>query len=84
LKENDPKLTAIVHEVAEAYAIQWKNDTKLDATKWHLSGAGISIQILARYIPVISLVEFSKYKNLYSKETKQSHANYYEKLVTGR
>jgi 5,10-methylenetetrahydrofolate reductase len=49
-----------------------------------LTGAGISIQILAGYIPVISFADFSKYKNLYSKETKQSHANYYEKLVTGR
>lgn len=84
LKKDDPRLTAIIHEVAEAYAIQWKNNKKLDASSRHLSGAGVSVQMLAGFIPIISFVDFTKYKNLYSKETKQSHANYFEKLVTGR
>ena len=73
-----------LYEVAEAYAVQWKNDAKLDATKWHLTGAGISIQILAGYIPVISFADFQNIRTYTLKKQKQSHANYYEKLVTGR
>ncbi len=84
LKADDPRLTQIIHEVSEAYAVQWKNDAKFDAKDLHISGAGISVQMLAGYIPIVWVVEFTKYKNLYSKETNQSHANYYERLVTGK
>jgi hypothetical protein len=37
--------------------------------------------MLANFVPIVSFVEFSKYKNLYSKETAQSKANHFEKLV---
>ncbi|HRU50327.1 MAG TPA: hypothetical protein P5155_02370, partial [Candidatus Absconditabacterales bacterium] len=83
LEKDDKRATAIIHDVAEAYAIQRKNDAKIDAKDLHLSGAGISVQMLANFVPIVSFVEFSKYKNLYSKETAQSKANHFEKLVKG-
>ncbi len=81
LEKDDKRATAIIHDVAEAYAIQRKNDAKIDAKDLHLSGAWISVQMLANFVPIVSFVEFSKYKNLYSKETAQSKANHFEKLV---
>lgn len=80
-EKDDKRATAIIHDVAEAYAIQRKNDAKIDAKDLHLSGAWISVQMLANFVPIVSFVEFSKYKNLYSKETAQSKANHFEKLV---
>lgn len=84
LSADDPRLAQIIHDISEAYVINWKNDAKKDASGWHVTWVGVSVQLLANYIPIISVVEFTNYKNLYSKETNQSNANYYERLVTGR
>jgi len=84
LTEDDPRLTQIIHDISESYVINWKNDAKKDASGLYVSGVGVSVQLLAGYVPIVSVVEFTNYKNIYSTETNQSHANYYERLVTGK
>ncbi|HRX63623.1 MAG TPA: hypothetical protein P5060_00790 [Candidatus Absconditabacterales bacterium] len=85
LDKDDPILTKIVHDVADSYALQWKNQAMMDAKGAYLENVTVGLQFLAGFYPIPNLgATVSWYKNLYATETEESLANYYAQLATGR
>lgn len=77
--------STIVHDMAENYAIQWKNQ----AVSWtiddvHIDWFWVWVSLLAGFMPIpYAHVSVWDYKNLYYTETTKSVSDYYAQLATG-
>lgn len=75
----------IVHDMAENYAVQWKNNAvKSSIDDVHVDGFWVWVSFLAWFMPIpYAHVSIAEYKNLYYTETKKSVSDYYAQLSTG-
>ncbi len=79
---NDPRLTTIVNDMSDNYALQWKNQAVNWVSNISIASVWVGVQFLSGFVPIPSIVDIDWNKNTYSKETPESVANYHAQLST--
>jgi hypothetical protein len=90
LQGKDGKLDANLVEtasrqMAEVYTTSWKNAAMLDGDgKWYFGGAGLSVQFVAGFYPLVSLFNFKRHNIEGHKETKASREEANNRINSGK